>query len=156
LLPEDLNWLLATWSELAFSLFLLLGLFTRFAAISLVVVTMVATAAVHWPADWSGLAGLWEGYAITSTGAGNFKLPLLFLVMLLPLVFHGGGRLSLDQLLLRLGNRPRHPEPASDGLALALALFVPGLALVWVEPAWGAALLAAAAVAPLAALRAAR
>jgi hypothetical protein len=45
---------------------LLFGLFTRFAAIALIVVTVVATAAVHWPAEWSSLAELWSGYAITS------------------------------------------------------------------------------------------
>ena len=48
-LPVDVNWFLATWAELVFATMLLLGLFTRLAAISLVVVTMVATAAVHWP-----------------------------------------------------------------------------------------------------------
>ena len=48
--------------------------------------TFVATAAVHWPdmlAMWSDLA---KGYAITDKGFGNFKLPLLFCVMLLPLI----------------------------------------------------------------------
>ena len=64
-IPVDLNWFLATWSELAFSVMLLLGLFTRFTAISLLVVTAVATAAVHWPAEWNGLAELWSGYVIT-------------------------------------------------------------------------------------------
>ncbi len=49
----DLNWLAATWGELIFSIMILLGLFTRFAAISLVIVTAVATAAVHWPAGFS-------------------------------------------------------------------------------------------------------
>ena len=58
----------------------------QFAAFSLLVLTFVATAAVHWPdmiAMWGDLA---KGYAITDKGFGNFKLPLLFCVMLLPLI----------------------------------------------------------------------
>ena len=77
LLSPELNWIAATWGELVFSLMLLLGLFTRFAAFSLLVITVVATAAVHWPAEWNGLAQLWQGYAISDEGAGNYKLPLL-------------------------------------------------------------------------------
>ena len=34
-------------------------------------------------------------------GYGNFKLPLIFVAMLLPLVFTGAGRLSLDELIRR-------------------------------------------------------
>ena len=77
----NLNWFLATWSELVFALMLLFGLFTRFSAISLIVVTSVATAAVHWPAEWSGMTELWSGYVITPKGGGNFKLPLLFVII---------------------------------------------------------------------------
>jgi putative oxidoreductase len=147
LLPTDLNWFLATWAELAFSIALLLGLLTRFAALSLVVITMVATAAVHWPADWSSLSALWDGYVITARGAGNFKLPLLLLIMLLPLVFHGGGGISLDRLLLGLRGPARAPGAGMDWLAVALGIAVLGLAAVWVEPVWGAVLLVAAALA---------
>ena len=53
-LPTDINWAMATWAEILFSLALLFGLFTRFAAFSLIIITMVATAAVHWPAEWQG------------------------------------------------------------------------------------------------------
>ena len=59
MLGADLNWFAATWGELVFALLILLGLFTRFAAISLVVITAVATAAVHWPAQWDSLGQLW-------------------------------------------------------------------------------------------------
>ena len=130
-LSTDLNWLLATWGELALSALLLFGLFTRFAAMSLIIVTGVATAAVHWPADWTSLQELWSGYVITADDAGNYKLPLLFVLMLLPLVFHGGGKLD---------------ERTGDLQALGLALLVIGLAVVWVEPAWGGALIGAAAL----------
>ena len=150
LIPSDLNWLLATWGEMVFAGLLLFGLFTRFAAISLIVITVVATAAVHWPAEWGSLAELWEGYVITSKGAGNFKLPLLFVVMLLPLVFAGGGKFSLDFLLLKLTGRGDYVEDRTDGLQSAgLALVVLGLAVVWVQPIWGLGLLVAGVLAML-------
>lgn len=137
-LPSDVNWFLATWAEMLFSVLLLLGLFTRFSAFSLIVITMVATAAVHWPAEWSSLSELWSGYVITARDSGNFKLPLLFLIMLLPLVFHGGGRISLDQALLRW---VRHQSPLkgtySDSLSASLAFSILGFSWVWVEPLWG-------------------
>ena len=149
-ISTDLNWFLATWSELTFAVMLLLGLFTRFAAVSLVVITMVATAAVHWPAEWDSLAELWRGYVITPDGEGNYKLPLLFLIMLLPLVFHGAGKLSIDQLLLRLSGRTTQLEKRSADLqTVGLALLVLGLASIWVEPLWGITLLSAAVFAVL-------
>ena len=150
LISTELNWFLATWGELLFAVMILLGLFTRFAAVSLIVLTMVATAAVHWPNDWSSLSELWNGYMITSKGAGNFKLPLLFVLLLLPLVFHGGGRLSLDRVLLRLTNRvDRVADSAGDMQAAGLALLVLALTFIGVEPSWGIPLLIAAGLALL-------
>lgn len=150
LIPTDLNWFLATWSELVFAIMLLLGLFTRFAAISLIVVTSVATAAVHWPAEWTSLTALWSGYVITSDGGGNFKLPLLFVIMLLPLVFNGAGKLSVDQLLVSLSGRSAKVGPQSNGLVSAgLVLLILALATIWVEPLWGITLLGSALLAIL-------
>jgi len=147
-IPVELNWFLATWGELVFAAMLLLGLFTRFAAISLIVVTVVATAAVHWPAEYTSLAELWNGYAITSKGAGNFKLPLLFVVMLLPLVFYGGGKFSLDHTLVSMTGRGALVDDRTGGLQSAgLALMVLGLSTIWVEPTWGISLLVASALA---------
>ena len=146
-LPLELNWLAATWGELVFALMILFGLFTRFAAISLVVITAVAAAAVHWPAQWNGLGNLWEGYVITAKGAGNFKLALLFIILLLPLVFHGGGRLSLDHLLLKLTGRDAGVDDRlGDALAAALAFLVLALTTVFLEPAWGIGFLVLAVV----------
>lgn len=146
-ISTELNWTLATWGELVLSVLVLFGLFTRFAAFSLLVVTGVATAAVHWPAEWNSLAALWGGYVITADGAGNYKLPLLFVLMLLPLVFHGGGKLSLDHLLISLTTRnDRLDDRTGDLQALGLGLFVLALTVVWVEPAWGYALLGASAI----------
>ena len=149
-IPANLNWFLATWGEMVFAVLLLLGLFTRFAAISLIVVTVVATAAVHWPAEWGSLAELWNGYLITSKGAGNFKLPLLFVVMLLPLVFYGGGKTSLDYVLVSMSGRGNKLDDRTDGLQSAgLALLVLSLSTIWVEPTWGITLLVASVLAML-------
>lgn len=146
-ISTSLNWFLATWSELVFAVMILLGLFTRFAAISLIVVTVVATAAVHWPAEWSNLAELWNGYVITSKGAGNYKLPMLFVIMLLPLVFHGAGKFSIDHLLVSITGRRDSLEDREGGLqTVGLALLVLSLATIWVEPVWGITLLVAAAL----------
>lgn len=99
-LPNELNWFLVTWVEILGGFALVLGLFTRFWAASLVIVTIVAIFGVHWPEDWNSLAGLWDGYRVTSEdGSGNYRIPLLFLSMLLPLVFLGAGKLSLDHVL---------------------------------------------------------
>ncbi|HFF6000872.1 HvfX family Cu-binding RiPP maturation protein [Stenotrophomonas maltophilia] len=100
-LPSTLNWQLATWFELVGAACLLLGFGTRFAAASLLVLTVVATYAVHWPMQWDSLGDLAMGYAITDQGFGNFKLPVLFMAMLLPLIFSGAGRLSVDAWLAR-------------------------------------------------------
>jgi putative oxidoreductase len=138
LLGPDLNWLAATWSEMVFAVLLGVGLLTRFAAVSLLLITGVATAAVHWPAQWGSFAQLWEGYVITADGAGNYKLPLLFAVMLLPLIFHGGGKLSLDHALLKLTGRDvALTDRFGDGIAAGLLFAVLGLATFFVEPAWG-------------------
>jgi putative oxidoreductase len=145
--PTDLNWLAASWGELVFSLMILLGLFTRFAALSLLVITVVATAAVHWPAEWNSLEELWKGYVITSDGFGNYKLPLLFLVILLPLLFHGGGKLSLDHLLLKLTGRESYPaDRIGDGIAAGLMFAVMGIATIFLEPVWGISFLIIAMV----------
>lgn len=149
-ISTDLNWFFASWGELVFAFLILFGLFTRFAAVSLIVITAVATAAVHWPAQWSGLGELWSGYVITAKNAGNFKLPLLFVVILLPLVFHGGGKLSLDRVLLKLSRRSGQAEnPVGDLTAAGLALAVLAVSLVWVEPSWGISLFVAATIALL-------
>lgn len=99
LLGPQINWTLATWVELLGAVALLLGLGTRYVAAALWVLTVVAIYAVHWPAEWSSLAELWKGYAISNEGYGNYKLPLLYLAMLLPLTLNGAGRLSLDHLI---------------------------------------------------------
>lgn len=99
--PPEISWQLATWFELAGGVALLLGLATRFFSAGLIVLTVVAIAAVHWPADWHSLAELAQGYGFTDAGYGNFKLPVLFIGMLWPLLLLGPGGCSLDAWLRR-------------------------------------------------------
>ncbi|KFJ92878.1 DoxX family protein [Pseudomonas sp. 1-7] len=98
-LPAELNWQLSMWIELIAPLLLLLGLGTRLASMVLMMLTLIAIAAVHWPAQWSSLSELFMGYSISDKGFGNYKLPLIYLVALLPLFLKGAGRFSLDELL---------------------------------------------------------
>jgi len=99
--PVEISWFLATWSEILGGLCLVLGLFTRFWAFSLIILTIVAISGVHWPDNWNSLAELWKGYSVSDKGFGNYRIPLLFLVMLIPLVFRGAGRLSLDHVIAK-------------------------------------------------------
>ncbi len=99
LLSADVSWTLATGLELIASVALVLGLATRLFSFALMLLTLVAIAVVHWTAEWHSLAELWKGYAITDQGYGNFKLPLMYLLMLCSLLLSGSGRLSVDAWL---------------------------------------------------------
>ena len=108
LLPHEISWQVALWTELAGGIALAVGFGTRFFSVSLLVLTVVAIASVHWPEHWSSWADLLKGYAISDDGYGNYKLPLIYLAMLWPLIFMGPGKLSIDYLLKRwqkAGNR---------------------------------------------------
>jgi putative oxidoreductase len=138
-LSPDLNWTMATWLELGCSLALLLGLGTRAVAYVLWVLTVVAIAAVHWPEHWSSLAELWRGYAISDQGYGNYKLPLIYLAMLLPLMLGGAGSLSLDRWLRRAAPEAARGDLLSWGAAV-LALCLPLTALLPLPATLGALL----------------
>lgn len=88
LVPTDISWFLATWSELIGSIAILVGFATRFSALSLIILDLVAWYSVHAE----------SGYNVCSNG---FKLPLMYLVLLLPLFFMGPGKASIDHLLAR-------------------------------------------------------
>lgn len=88
LVPSEISWQLATWSELLGAAALVVGLATRFFSLSLTILTLVAWASVH----------VGHGYNVCDNG---WKLPLIYLVMLVPLLFSGAGKLSLDALLAR-------------------------------------------------------
>ncbi len=137
--PAELSWTMATWSELLLSIALLIGLGTRFAAFGLFVLTVVATAAVHWPDDWMGISQLLQGYAISDMGRGNYKLPVIYLAMLLPLIFLGAGKLSVDALLSRV-LRVGETRPFVDMIGWGLVLVALGLPLAMLLPLPGLAL----------------
>ena len=99
LLPADFSWTLATGLEIIAPIALIMGFMTRFFSAALMVLTVVAIAAVHWPAEWHTLAELWKGYAITDQGYGNYKLPLGYLFMLGSLLLSGSGRVGVDAWL---------------------------------------------------------
>ena len=88
IIPTDISWFIATWTELLGAVALVLGLGTRFAAVAMIILDVVAWASVH--------AG--NGYNVCNNG---WKLPLVYLLMFLPLLFSGPGRLSLDHWLAR-------------------------------------------------------
>lgn len=85
-IPPEINWQLATWFELVGPVALVLGLATRFFSLSLIILTIVAWVSVH--------AG--NGYNISENG---YKLPLIYLIMLAPLLFNGAGKASIDYWL---------------------------------------------------------
>lgn len=80
-LPSDLAAQLATWSEHLFPILLVLGLFTRFSALALLVMTLVIQFFVY-PDAWWSVHAVWAALALI-------------------LIVRGGGLLSLDALLLK-------------------------------------------------------
>lgn len=84
--PVDISWFLATWTELIGAVALVVGLGTRFFSLSLIILTIIAWASVH--------AG--NGYNVCDNG---YKLPLMYLLMFVPLLLSGPGKLSLDHWL---------------------------------------------------------
>jgi putative oxidoreductase len=99
LVPVDISWWIATCFGIIGAVALVIGLGTRLFSVSLLVLTIVAWVSVH--------AG--SGYNVCDNG---FKLPLIYLAMLTPLVFSGPGRLSLDYLITRrIGGGARQADP---------------------------------------------
>ena len=80
-LPTDLSVPLATYAEHLFPILLVLGLFTRFSAIALLVMTMVIQIFVY-PDVWWSVHMIWVALALV-------------------LIVRGGGALSLDAALLK-------------------------------------------------------
>ena len=100
--PFNLSWNISMVFELAGAAALMLGLATRFFTVSLMGLTVVAIASVHWPEHWGTVTELLRGYRIVDEagdGFGNYKLPVIYLVLFLPLLFGGAGKLSLDHWL---------------------------------------------------------
>ena len=85
-IPADISWFLATWTEILGAVALVIGFATRFFAASLIILDLVAWYSVH--------AG--SGYNVCSNG---FKLPLIYLILFIPLLTSGAGKASIDYLL---------------------------------------------------------
>lgn len=89
IIPIEISWFLATWTEIVAAITLAIGLATRFSVTSLIILDIVAWVSVH--AD--------NGYNVCSNG---YKLPLLYLIMMIPILLHGPGKLSIDYLIRRI------------------------------------------------------
>ena len=88
LLPPDINWGMIIYFEIIGAFAFVFGIATRFFSLSLIILTIVAIAAVHWPTKWNKLSELLTGYRITDIsvdGFGSYKLPLFFIIMSIPL-----------------------------------------------------------------------
>ena len=102
----EISWFMATWFELLGSVAILIGLGTRYASISLLILTIVAAIAVHIPADgWSSFSDMARGYAISDKGYGNYKLPFMYFILFMPLIFMGPGKLSIDHLIYQFSRK---------------------------------------------------
>jgi putative oxidoreductase len=99
LVPPNISWQMATWFELLGGVALVIGLGTRFFSVSLLVLSVVAIASVHWPQAWHTWGELAQGYVFTDKGFGNFKYPVVLMGMLWTLLWMGPGRLSADYWL---------------------------------------------------------
>lgn len=88
--PVDVSWFLSTWTELVGAAALVLGLGTRFWALGLLILDVVAWVSVHGG----------NGYNVCDNG---YKLPLMYALMLVPLVLSGPGRLSIDHWIRSRG-----------------------------------------------------
>ena len=107
LLPPNVSWNLSMFFEIAGAFALVFGLATRFFSISLIILTIVAIASVHWPEHYTTFGNLLNGYRIideNNDGFGNYKLPLMYMVMFLPLLFGGAGKASVDYWLAKKNN----------------------------------------------------
>ena len=81
-----LNAYMATGTEVAGFVLLLLGLFTRAISIPLIIVMFVAIKTVH----------LANGF---QAGNEGYEIPLYYIIMLLVLLVYGPGKISLDRIL---------------------------------------------------------
>jgi putative oxidoreductase len=81
-LPTDIAAPMATYAEHLFPILLVMGLFTRFSSLALLVMTMVIQIFVY-PEAWWSVHMIWAALALI-------------------LIVRGGGALSLDALLLKM------------------------------------------------------
>lgn len=95
MLPANMNWVMAGVGELVLGAVLVLGLYSRLAALGLLFITYVAVYSVHFELGWMG----WNQIE-TDAGLG-FKVPLMLAIMLVALLTQGAGRYAIDACLSR-------------------------------------------------------
>jgi putative oxidoreductase len=86
IIPTEISWFISTWTEIVGAIAIAVGLATRFTVVSFIVLDIVAWVSVH--SD--------NGYNVCSNG---FKLPLMYLIILVPLLLTGPGKASIDALI---------------------------------------------------------
>ena len=104
-LPYGLIVYLGTYAEFILPVLVVLGLFTRIAAAGMIVFVMVQSyvdIAFHNVDE--GTIGAWFD---NISGAAIVDQRALWVFLLAYLVLHGAGKLSLDHLLRRIGDRPQ-------------------------------------------------
>lgn len=92
-LPADINWQLATYTELVVPVLLVIGLLPRLSAGILIILTSVAWYAVHSDA----------GYNVCQNG---YKMALMYIVMLIPILMQGSGLFSVQYWLQKKSSLP--------------------------------------------------
>jgi putative oxidoreductase len=98
-LGSTLSLALVTTSEFLCALLVILGLWTRLAAVPVVISMSVAAFVVHAKDPWSMETAANAFFSGASKTWFSKEPALLFLFPFLSLVFTGGGRLSLDGLI---------------------------------------------------------
>lgn len=106
LLGPQPNWLVAGAGELLLGAALMLGLFSRLAALGLLYITYIAVYTVHFDLGWAG----WNQIE-TEQGLG-FKVPLMLGLMLLAIVTQGDGQYTVDAWRRRARTQALKPQAA--------------------------------------------
>lgn len=88
-IPVGISWFLATWTEIIGAISVVAGVATRFWIVGLIILDIVAWVSVH--AD--------NGYNVCDNG---YKLPLMYLVIMIPLLLYGAGKLSIDHAISKI------------------------------------------------------
>jgi len=102
MIDPNVTWLIVTYSELIGAVLLVLGLATRSVSVIFIFLIIISMSSLYIPASWDSCIALSQ-YAcqMCDSECGNFKLLLIYMVLFLPLLFSGAGKLSLDHLVWR-------------------------------------------------------
>ena len=118
------NAYLATFTEFIGALLLLVGLFSRYISLPLIITMLVAIISAHWGNGYEAFKNIPEGSFLfrgesplgEATGVeifnagtkigdvsvystGGMEIPLMYIIMLLVLVSQGSGQIALDRFL---------------------------------------------------------